>query len=271
MSLVNFLVHGTILTIPTVSLWNFMTARVFDRNVVVAEPPFTSIVMCALNEEAFIEKALKSLEDQNVMCEFPGSFEFILMDSKSEDATAAIAEDYGWTVYQAPRGKLTARHIGMEKAKGEVVASVDADTFYPPNYLNLVLRWFHQPNVVGVVGPRLVDPEETVWGAGLSVWFSLFDVGPLLLGGLRTPGQSVAFCRQAYFDVGGWDLSINQQNVHEMVREEEIRFAMKLRRLGRVVVDWQAPCFTSARRVMFVGKGSQYREWTRERLSGQRF
>ena len=124
MDLATLLVYGVGAAVPTFSLYKFMTARVFDRNVVVAEPPFTSVVMCALNEEGFIEKALKSLEDQNVVCQFPASFEFILMDSNSEDATVAIAEDHGWTVNQAPRGKLTARHIGMEKARGEVVVSI---------------------------------------------------------------------------------------------------------------------------------------------------
>jgi len=257
--------------VATPLLYRFMTARVFDRNVIVAEPPFTSIVMCSLNEEGFIEKALKSLENQNVVIRFPASFEHILVDSGSEDYTAAIAEDYGWTVCQAPRGKLTARDLGIRKARGDVIVSVDCDTTYGYNWLNLMLRWFQYPDVVGVVGPRLVDPQEAVWGTALSVWLSLVDIGPLLLGGMRTPGQSVAFYRQSYFDTGGFDLSINQQNVHEMVREEEIRFAMKLRKLGRVIVDWQAPCFTSARRVMFLGKGQKYEQWTRERLSGERF
>jgi len=271
MSLGKIVAVGAFLTIPTISLYKFMIARVFDRNAEVSKPPFVSVVMCAYNEEGFIERALKSLEDQNLTSTYPSCFEYLLIDSGSQDYTTAIAEDYGWIVYQAPRGKLTARHVGMEKARGEIVVSVDADTFYPPNWLNLMLRWFRQPNVVGVVGPRLVDPQEAFWATGLSVWLSLIDTGPLLLGGMRAPGQSVAFYRQAYFDVGGWDLSINQHNVHEMVREEEIRFAMKLRTLGQVIVDWQAPVLTSARRVMFVGKGQEYKQWTRERLSGERF
>jgi glycosyltransferase involved in cell wall biosynthesis len=249
-----------------------MTARVFNREDVVFEPPcFTSIVMCSLNEEGFIEKALQSLEDQNVISEFPDKFEFILVDSHSEDKTVDIAEDYGWTVYQAPRGKLTARELGMKKAKGEVVVSVDCDTLYGCNYLNLMLQWFRHPDVVGVVAPRLVDPEENLLATYLSVWMSMIDVGPLLAGGMRAPGQSVAFYRQAYFDIGGFNLNINQQNVHEMVREEEIAFAMKLRRLGRVPVSWMSPCFTSLRRVRGLGMDEKYKKWAAERLRGERF
>ena len=262
---------GTVLGLSTVGIYKIITAQVFNKADQVCEPPFTSIILCSLNEEGFIETALKSLESQNIICEYPDSFEFLLVDSNSEDQTVDIAEDYGWTVHQAPRGKLTARHIGMEKAKGDVVVSVDCDSRYPPNWCNLILKWFRQPNVVGVVAPRLVDPEESVMATYLSVWMSLVDVGPLLAGGMRAPGQGMALYRRAYFDAGGFNLSINQQNVHEMVREEEIRFAMKLRRLGRVPVSWMSPCFTSLRRVRGVGKGEKYKKWTTERLCGERF
>jgi hypothetical protein len=145
------------------------------------------------------------------------------------------------------------------------------NTFYPPNWLNLVLRWFRHPNVVGVVTPRLVDPTENLVVSYISTWMTLMDVGPLLAGGMRAPGQGMAFYKQAYFDVGGFDLNINQRNVHEMVREEEIRFAMKLRRLGRLPVDWQAPCFTSLRRVMGFKTGEKYAKFIKERLNGERF
>lgn len=257
--------------VSTVALYKVMTSRVFNREDRVYEPPLTSFLMCSLNEENFIKRALKSLEEQNVIAKYPDNFEFLLIDSNSEDQTVPIAEDYGWKVYQAPKGKLLARDLGMKTAKGEVVISVDCDTRYPPNWCNLVLRWFRQSNVVGVVTPRLVDPEESIIASYLSVWMSLADVGPLLAGGMRAPGQGMAIYKQAYFDVDGFDLSINQQNVHEMVREEEIRFAMKLRKLGKLPVDWFAPCFTSMRRLKFIGKDRAYEKWQKERLSGKRF
>jgi glycosyltransferase involved in cell wall biosynthesis len=262
----------TVLGLSTLATYKFMTSRVSNRADRVFEPPyFTSIVMCSLNEEHFIERSLQSLEDQNVLASYPGSFETILVDSHSDDETVAIAEDYGWTVYQAPRGKLTARHIGMEKAEGKIIVSVDADTYYPPNWLNLVLRWFRRSDVVGVVTPRLVDPSENLAISYVSTWMALIDVGPLLAGGMRAPGQSVALYKQAYYDVGGFNLTINQQNVHEMVREEEILFAKKLRSLGSLPVDWQAPCFTSLRRVIGFNKGKKYAKFLQERLSGERF
>jgi len=268
-----FVAYGSVFSLVTAGLYKFMTSRVFDENAPVHEPPSTSIVMCSLNEEKFIEKALKSLQNQNILKKFPEKFELLLIDSHSEDRTVEIAENYGWKVIQAPRGKLTARDIGYKEAKGEIVISVDCDTYYPPNYVNLVLRWFKLPEVIGVVTPRLVSPEESVLATGLSVWMSLADVGPLLVGGMRAPGQGIALYRQAYFDVGGFNLNIDQLNIHEMVREEEIGFAARLRRLGRLIVDWEAPCFTSLRRVTLIGllKGKEYKNYTKERFEGKRF
>lgn len=265
--------YGSVFGLLTTGLYRFMTMRVFDERASVYEPPSTSIVMCSLNEEKFIERALKSIQEQNIIKEYPEKFEFLLIDSHSEDRTVEIAKKYSWKVIDAPRGKLTARDIGFKEAKGKIVVSVDCDTYYPPNYVNLVLRWFNDPDVVAVVTPRLVDPEENVLAAGLSVWMSLADVGPLLLGGMRAPGQGIALYRQAYFDAGGFNLNIDQLNVHEMVREEEIGFAARLRRLGRVPVDWQAPCFTSLRRVTVIGllKGKEYKSYMEERMKGKRF
>lgn len=263
------LLFGTL--VATNMLERFMVNYAFNENDVVYEPPFTSIVMCSLNEEHFIETALRSIAKQNVCRAYPECFERILVDSHSTDNTVAIAEEYGWKVYQAQKGKLNARDLGFKKACGDIVVSVDCDTEYPPNWMNLVLKWFQAYDVVGVATPRLVNPSENPIATKLSVWMSLIDVGPLLAGGMRVPGQSMAIRRAAYFATGGFNLDINQQNVHEMVREEEISFARKLRQLGRVPVEWKAPCFTSLRRVMGVGKGEKYAKWQKARQRGERF
>jgi len=228
-----------------------------------------SVIMCTLNEEEFIRNALESLEKQDVLSERPDEFEFIVVDSYSEDRTAEIAEEYGWTVYQCERGKLTARDFGIRKAKGEIIVSVDADTYYPKEWLGRILRYFSDVYVVGVTSPRFFNPKEVgLFLTFLTVVFSLVDVGPLGLGGFRITGQGSAFRKEAYFEVGGFDLSINQFNVHEMVREEEIRFAWKLRRLGRVIVAWDAPVFTSGRRSPILGINHKY---ATQRLRGERF
>lgn len=269
MALAKVLGYSGLFGVTTLTAYKFLTAKVNDENAEIYTPPSTTVMMCTLNEEKFIQKTLETLRNQNVADAYPDCFEWMLVDSNSQDNTTGIAEDYGWTVYQAPRGKLTSRHLGIEKAKGEVIVGVDADSAYGKNWLNLILRHFQNSRVVGVVGPRIADPQEAgPLGSGFSIWLSLVDVSPIA--GLRMPGQSSAFRKDAYYQVGGFNLDINQQNVHEMVREEEIRFAWKLRKLGLVIVDMQAPVFTSIRRTLFF-RGKQYEQWRIERQSGQRF
>lgn len=240
-----------------------------EEGKLIETPPLTSIIMCTLNEEDFIREALESLKGQDVLQTYPDRFELIVVDSHSEDRTVEIAEEYGWVVYQASRGKLTARDLGIGKARGEIIVSVDADTFYPKEWLGRILKHFKDESVVAVTSPRFLNPDEAgIFLTLLSVGFSLIDVGPLGLGGFRIIGNGSAFRREAYFQVGRFNLNIDQFNVHEMVREEEIRFAWKLRRIGRVIVDWMAPVFTSARRAPILGIDKKY---ATQRIRGERF
>jgi len=263
------LVYGGLFGLTTLTAYKALTSKVNDETAEVHEPPSTSIILCTLNEEGFIENALKSLENQNILRDYPESFERVVVDSNSDDDTVAIAEDYGWTVLQAPRGKLNARHLGVEKAKGQVIVGVDADSLYGINWLNLLLRHFKNSRVVGVIGPRIGNPEEGIIQAGISVWLSLIDLGPIA--GFRMPGQNCAFRKEAYYKVGGFNLDIDQTNMHEMVREEEIRFPWKLRQIGIVVVDVEATVFTSMRRTLLIRRSQHHRQWTQERARGERF
>jgi glycosyltransferase involved in cell wall biosynthesis len=263
------LAYSGLAVVSTISAYQVLTSQVLNRSAEVSKPPFTTIMMCTLKEEGFVEKAIRGLEDQNIVTQYPDCFERIIVDSNSEDNTVAIAEDYGWNVIQAPRGKLTARHIGIEKAKGKVIVGVDADTRYGCNWLNLMLRHFQNPRVVGVIGPRIGDPEEGILLSGMSVWLSLVDLSPIA--GLRMPAQSGAFTKEAYYKVGGFNLDINQQNMHEMVREEEIAFPMRLRRIGLVITDLQATVFTSMRRTLLMPGGQHFVKWRQERSQGLRF
>lgn len=223
-----------------------MKEEVFDFSPDMDVPPTTSIIVPTYREERLIRTALNTLEAQTIRREFPDLFEVIVVDSGSEDRTVEIAREYTRNILLAPKGKLTARDIGIMAAKGKVIVGVDADTYYPPNWLNIILRNFRQ-GVVGVTSPRLYGPPmkgSNFLLDAVGVWNAVFNG----LHNRRMPGSNGAFLRSAYFDVGGFDLSINQFDSSLMVKEEEYDFPDRLRRLGRVVWEWKAPCFTSTRR-----------------------
>lgn len=246
---------GTVGT--TVAADAYMRSEVFNSNSPIKRPPpKTTIVIPTLNEEAYILEVLASLENQNVKVAYPEKIETLLVDSGSEDQTIALAERYPVKIITAPKGKLTARHIGIMKAKGDVIVGVDADTYYPPNYLNLVLRYFHDSKVVGVTSPRLYGRDSNLILNGAVIWSNILEG----ISGRRMPGSNSTFTKKAYMQTGGFDLSINQFNAAEMVREEEYAFPDRLRKIGKLVREWKAPAYTSGRNALSRSKERSFRE-----------
>lgn len=231
-------------TVANITSDAYIKSKVWNVHAHVYPPPSTSIIVPTLNEERYVQTVLESLQDQNVRLEYPNRFEVLVVDSGSTDRTVEIAKKYA-KVLTAPMGKLTARHTGILNAKGKVIVGVDADTLYPPNYLNLILRRFNHQNVVGVSSPRLLGLEGTNIISNTAYhWRAIYDG---MIGG-RMPGSNSNFLKQAYYEVGGFNLSIDQGSVAQMIAEEEYAFPKRLRKIGKVAWEWTAPSFTSGRR-----------------------
>jgi len=243
-------------SVTTIGADSYMRSEVFNWNSPIKEPLKTTIIVPTLNEEAYILESLASLENQNVKLAYPGKFETLLVDSGSEDQTIALAERYPVKIVTAPKGKLTARHVGIMEAKGDIIVGVDADTHYPPNYLNLVLRHFHDVKVVGVTSPRLYGRDSNLIVNNAVIWSNLIE-GVV---DRRMPGSNSTFTKKAYIETGGFNLSINQFDAAEMVKEEEFLFPDRLRKIGKVVREWKAPAYTSGRNVLFRSKTRSFKK-----------
>lgn len=99
------------------------------------ESPEASFIVPARNEADFLPSTLRSIRD----LETERSYEVIVVDGGSDDATVEIARSFGATVLrQDGRGIGSARHQGAERAAGEWFAFVDADTAAVPRYLELL-------------------------------------------------------------------------------------------------------------------------------------
>lgn len=240
----------------TVGADTYMRSEVFNWNSPIKKPLKTTMVIPTLNEEAYIQETLASLENQNVKVAYPEKFETLLVDSGSEDQTIALAERYPVKIISAPKGKLTARHIGVMRAKGDVIVGVDADTYYPPNYLNLVLRHFHDPRVVGVTSPRLYRRDSNLIINAAVIWSNLLEG----FVGRRMPGSNSTMSKKAYIETGGFNLAINQFDARAMIKEEEYLFPDRLRRIGKVIREWKAPAYTSGRNVVFRSKTRSFKK-----------
>jgi cellulose synthase/poly-beta-1,6-N-acetylglucosamine synthase-like glycosyltransferase len=197
--------------------------RVFNAGDPAEPPPGrVSVVVPGWHEPRhFLEASLSSLKEQTVVWSFPDRFEYVFVGCEGVDLD--VPERYGYRVLCAPRGKLNARHLGIVSSSGDIIVAADSDTFYPPNWLNLVLKPFKEPDVVGVCTPT--------WQGWLE---PLVGIPKALVFAYKMTGRGSAFRKSAYFEVGGFNLAVNQENIRELWLEEEFLFYRRLRSRGRI-------------------------------------
>src|SRR3989344_7457872 len=78
-----------------------------------------SVIIPAHNEEKYIEKTLKKI---------PDNLEIIVVCSGCGDNTLKISKKYGKTFIIEEKNVSSARNYGGNKAKGNVIIFLDADT-----------------------------------------------------------------------------------------------------------------------------------------------
>lgn len=207
----------------------------------IVEPPVdsVSIIMPSYNEEMFIVEACKSIRNQSIIQQYPQYFEFILVDSNSTDRTVGLALPYVDKVLTVGKGKLTARNLATDMAKGNIIISVDADTFYPKHAINTLLKPFNDSNVVGISGHTLDYSIANIPG---QVFTILHTTDRLIFNRNQMPGRFSTYRKDAFYNAGKFNEKINQLNLNEMLYEEEISFGNKLSEIGEVKFLLNAMC-----------------------------
>lgn len=203
-----------------------------------------SVVIPAFNEEKYLPACLQSLNNQD----FNLPFEVIVVDNGSSDRTAAVASEFGAIVISEPhRGITWARQRGLEVAKGEIIACVDADTFVAPNWLSQIYSSLHyDEEVVGVTG-RIFYTRGTTWKGNLPAIFW----GPMFLSDVafrflfRKPGAlwggNFAVRKRALLEVGGFNKDIEFYG-------EDMELSLRLAKMGKIRYNFKQIAHTSPRR-----------------------
>jgi glycosyltransferase involved in cell wall biosynthesis len=122
-----------------------------------AELPTVSIVIPAYNEQDTIKACVLAALDQTV----PAS-EIIVVDNRSSDGTATVVRALQVAYPEAPiiyveqnetQGLIPTRNFGLDRARGEVVGRIDADSVLEPTWVEEVRKAFADPEVSGCTGP----------------------------------------------------------------------------------------------------------------------
>ena len=124
--------------------------------------PLVSILIPAKNQGRVIEQCMQSLSGLHYPMD---RLEVVVVDGRSKDNTAEIAQKYGaQVVYDDGQGRCRAHGLnaGIAHAKGRYVAFTDPDCSVEPEWLTKALPYFRASKVGGVGGhcftPRDASP-----------------------------------------------------------------------------------------------------------------
>jgi glycosyltransferase involved in cell wall biosynthesis len=132
--------------------------------------PKVTVLMPVYNEERYVSEAIESILTQTFT-----NFEFIIIDDGSTDGTPAILTEYA---RQDPRiiilrnetnqGLIAALNRGLEAARGQYIARMDADDVSLPERLARQVAYLDQHPEVGVLGTNVayIDAEGRLLNEG---------------------------------------------------------------------------------------------------------
>ena len=100
------------------------------------EKPFVSVVVPTYNACRFLPGAIASVRAQNYQ-----PLEIILVDDGSTDDTQQLVRNWNDVRYvsQPNQGPAAARNTGIDAARGEILAFLDADDLWTLNHLSVLL------------------------------------------------------------------------------------------------------------------------------------
>ena len=175
------------------------------------ELPKVSVIIPAYNEEKTIELTLDSI----LKSDYPkNKLDILVIDDGSIDKTYEKALKYqkeGVRVFKQETngGKGRALNSGIEKAKGDFVFTMDADTIVDKKSLKAMTRYFKNPKVMSVT-PAMVTREtktiiqriqsvEYLTGLFLRKTFAALNAIHI------TPGAFSAYRKSFFEEHGGYD------------------------------------------------------------------
>ncbi|MFB6290869.1 MAG: glycosyltransferase family 2 protein, partial [Candidatus Bipolaricaulia bacterium] len=197
-----------------------------------------SVVIPAYNEEDWIELPLKSLQNQN----YDEEFEIIVVDKNSEDNTQKISKDYGARVINEPEGGVSqARQIGFKSARYPIIASTDADTVVPENWLKTINKTFQDPEVVGTYGSCTFYDSSFFYNLLAKYGFSGFLRLNSCVGKPLFIGFNMAVSKEAFDETRGFDSSIKSA--------EDVDLSQRVKKQGKIIYNKDLTVKTSVRRL----------------------
>ena len=205
------------------------------------ELPRVSVIIPAYNEEKSIEKTIKSVLESD----YP-DFEVIVVDDGSKDNTYKLAKKFESSKVRIftkeNGGKGTALNFGIKKAKGEIIFTMDADTFVDSKSMKNMVRYFKNSKVMSVTPAMVIHKPKSILQRVQYVEYLLGLFLRKAFAALKSiyiaPGAFSAY-RKSFFDkYGGYDVG----NI-----TEDLEMALRIQSKGYYTENCpDAPAYTIA-------------------------
>ena len=171
----------------------------------------------ARNEEGFIARCLESIQ---VAAEpFVHETEIVVVLNRCTDRTEKIARSYGASIVRDESKNLSMiRNAGVRSACGDIIVTLDADSWMSPNMLIEINRLLNSGEYIG--GGVLMYPERL----SLGIFFTIVLILPVLI--RHGVSGGLFWCFRSDFEaIHGFDESL--------VSAEDIDFARRLKLYGK--------------------------------------
>lgn len=194
------------------------------------------MIIPAYNEEKYLPSALACLSRQTIH-----EYELVVVDNNSTDKTVAIAKEYGAkVVHERQQGYVYALNAGLQVARGDVIAVIDADTQALPDWLETIAGLFSDPHVVAATGAIKTSKAFSLKSAGVDRSYSLFLRCNFAIGKPHLTGFNFAVRRETLIKAGGLDMSFTMS--------PDVDLGLRMKKYGKVVFSPKMTVFASTRR-----------------------
>jgi cellulose synthase/poly-beta-1,6-N-acetylglucosamine synthase-like glycosyltransferase len=177
--------------------------------------PTISFLVPAANEERLIARCINSIDE--ACYKYPIKNEIIVVNDGSTDDTERIASETlkslrhcTGRLYTIPNsGKGYALQYGSEKACGEILFRIDADSLLDKEAIEPIIRHFQDPTVGSAGGMILPFEPKSHWQKMVVLFYILFNNLNKRTQGLADAvlvqsGAYSVFRRDALIKIGGW-------------------------------------------------------------------
>lgn len=191
-----------------------------------SDAPLVSVVVIAYNEAMRLSSCLWSLSE--LRSSYP--LEIIGVNNNSTDETEKVYQAFGVRYYNEQRKSPGfARQCGLDNSRGKYHFFIDADTFYPPLYIDTMMRKLQQPNVscVGSFWSYYPDKNHTALGLWL---FELIRDTFLFIQHFKRP----ELCIRGMVFAFNADYARKEKIRTDIRRGEDGSLALSLKKYGRI-------------------------------------